>query len=79
MQDSLIPLSSRADLLAVWLGSAHSLATAPTMAIWLDIPDPAPVAPSSGLFQALQTGDDEDAGVVQFSFGESPPPAAKFG
>ena len=76
MQDSVIPLGSLADLRLVWPGTAPSLATAPTMAIWLDIPNLVPEAAGSGLIQAVQQGTKKSPGTSSFLLGNPPPPPA---
>ena len=74
MQDSVIPLGCLADLRLVWPGTAPSLATAPTMAIWLDIPNLVPEAAGSGLIQAVQQGTKKSPGTSSFLLGNPPPP-----
>ena len=69
MQDSVIPLGCLADLRLVWPGTAPSLATAPTMAIWLDIPNLVPEAAGSGLIQAVQQGTKKSPGTSRFLLG----------
>ena len=83
IKDLTVPVGSLEELRALWSWTFPSLATAATMSLVLEIPDPipevpAPSGPPSALLPTLQPtqeGEQLAAADLLFSFDDSPPPS----